>query len=133
MHRQAIHRRRAYLLLSEQPLPGALAERRVLPPEAQLAGLHQALDDARVVALRRGEEILAINRGEHVVVAHVPIVRAREQVRHARGRGERVRRDRVRDGADRLDGECARHWREREGERGPAPVRGGQRAPVRRG
>lgn len=83
-----------------------------------------------MVALRRGEEVLAVHRGEHVVVAHVPVVRAREQVREARGRGERVRRDGVRDRADRLDGEGARHGEKREGERGLAPVRGGQRAPA---
>jgi hypothetical protein len=62
--------------------------RRVLPPVTDLDSLHGALDDTAMRALGTGEEILAVNGSEDIVVAHVAVVTAGEQMREAHGRGE---------------------------------------------
>ena len=55
-----------------------------------------------------GEEDLAINGGEQVIVSNVPVVRAGYKVRHAEGRSQCMGRARVGDGAYGLDGEGPR-------------------------
>ena len=75
----------------------------VLPPHPQQPRLHRVLNHSAVRALRRGEEGLAVDGAEDVVVADVAVLRAGEEVRHAEGGGERVGRLGVGDGADGFD------------------------------
>lgn len=96
----------------------------VLPPHPQLPRLHRALDDAAVLALRRGEECLSVCGGEDVVVADVAVLGACEEVCHAEGGGECVGGFGVRDGADGFDGVGARGFGAAADE-GASGVRGG--------
>lgn len=76
---------------------------RVLPPVAYLACLHCPLDNATVMALLGSEKDLAVYSGEDVVVAHVAIVRAREEVCEAERRRKGMCWDGVGNGADSFD------------------------------
>lgn len=68
-----------------QPKPRTRRRPRILPPHSQKSRLHRVFHYRAVRPLRGGEERLAVDGAEDVVVANIPVLRTGEEVRHAEG------------------------------------------------